>query len=167
MQTRQATAANNKKLREQAVVRPPRRRRMANLGDVMNRLAQLDNAHKSYYMFDRLNKNLTNNPNENYNLLEEEISNSLEIHMNKKTVKFNRRKHKRDPWITFGILHSINRKNFLYKKLKKTNGESDVYEVRKQQFNQFKNTLRRTINHVKKLYFHTQFEKHEGNGTKT
>ena len=118
-------------------------------------------------IFDRLNKNLTNNPNENYNILEEEISNSLEIHMNKKTVKFNRRKHKRDPWITFGILHSINRKNSLYKKLKKTNSESDVYEVRKQQFNQFKNTLRRTINHAKKLYFHTQFEKHEGNGTKT
>ena len=68
-------------------------------------------------IFDRLNKNLTNNPNENYNILEEEISNSLEIHMIKKTVKFNRRKHKRDPWITFGILHSINRKNSLYKKL--------------------------------------------------
>ena len=118
-------------------------------------------------IFDRLNKNLTNNRNENYNILEEEISNSLEIHMNKKTVKSNRRKHKRDPWINFGILHSINRKNSLYKKLKKTNSESDVYEVRKQQFNQFKNTLRRTINHAKKLYFHTQFEKHEGNGTKT
>ena len=27
--------------------------------------------------------------------------------------------------------------------------------------------MRRTINHAKKLYFHTQFEKHEGNGTKT
>ena len=48
-------------------------------------------------IFDRLNKNLTNNPNENYNILEEEISNSLEIHMNKKTVKFNRTKHKERP----------------------------------------------------------------------
>ena len=27
-----------------------------------------------------------NNPNENYNILEEEISNSLEIHMNKKQL---------------------------------------------------------------------------------
>ena len=126
-----------------------------------------NNDISSKNIFDKLNKNLTNNPIENYNILEEEISNSLEIHMNKKTVKFNRRKHKRDPWITFGILHSINRKNSLYKKLKKTNSESDVYEVRKQQFNQFKNTLQRTINHAKKLYFHTQFEKHEGNGTKT
>ena len=88
--------------------------------------------------------------------------------MNKKTVKFNRRKHIKDPWITFSILHSINRKNSLYKKLlKKTNSELNVYEVRQQQFNQFKNTLRRTINHAKKLYFYTQFEKHERNGTKT
>ena len=39
--------------------------------------------------------------------------------MDKETVKFNRRKHKRDLWITFGIFHSINRKNSLYKKLKK------------------------------------------------
>ena len=27
--------------------------------------------------------------------------------------------------------------------------------------------MRRTINHAKKLYFHTQFEKHERNGTET
>ena len=118
-------------------------------------------------IFDKLNKNKAKNPNENYNILEEEISNFLEIHMNKKTVKFSRRKHKRDPRITFGIFHSINRKNSLYKKLKKTKNESNVYEARKQPFNQFKNTLRRTINHAKKLYFYTQFEKHEGNGTKT
>ena len=70
----------------------------------------------SKIIFDKLNKNIMNNPNENYNILEEEISNALEIHMNKKTVNFNGRKHKRDPWITFGILHSINRKNSLYKK---------------------------------------------------
>ena len=70
-------------------------------------------------IFDRLNINLTNNTNENYNILEEEISKSLEINMDIKKVKFNRRKHKRDPWITFGILHSINRKKSLYKKLKK------------------------------------------------
>ena len=35
-------------------------------------------------IFDKLNKNITNNPNENYNILEEEISNSVEIYMDKK-----------------------------------------------------------------------------------
>ena len=74
-----------------------------------------NNDISSKNIFDKPNENLTNFPNENYNILEEEISNSLEIHINKKTIKFNRKKHKRDPWITFGILHSINRKNSLYK----------------------------------------------------
>ena len=39
--------------------------------------------------------------------------------MQKETVKFNRRKHKRDPLITFGILRSVNKNNNLNKTLKK------------------------------------------------
>ena len=42
----------------------------------------------------------------------------METHMQKKTVKFNRRKHKRDPGIIFGILRSVNKKNQLYRTLK-------------------------------------------------
>ena len=54
---------------------------------------------------EKLNKDIHCNPNENYNILESEIIKSMESHMDKKTVKFNRREHKkRDPWITFGIL---------------------------------------------------------------
>ena len=67
-----------------------------------------DIASKNIY--EKLNKDIHCNPNENYNILESEIINSMESHMNKKTVKFNRRKHKRDPWITFGILRSVNNK---------------------------------------------------------
>ena len=54
-------------------------------------------------IYDKLDKKLHADPNINYNILEKEIINSMETHMHKKTVKFNRRKHKRDPWITFGI----------------------------------------------------------------
>ena len=71
-------------------------------------------------VYDKLDKNLHVDPNINYNILEKEISNSMETHMQKKTVKFNRRKHKRDPWITFGILRSVNKKNQLYRTLKQT-----------------------------------------------
>ena len=60
-------------------------------------------------IYEKLNKDIHCNPNENYNILESEIIKSMESHMNKKTVKFNRRKHKRDPWITFGILRSVNK----------------------------------------------------------
>ena len=72
--------------------------------------------------------------------------------MDKKTVKFNRRKHKRDPWITFGILRSGN-KIKLYKCLKLTKSDSIIFEERIHQFNQYKNTLRKTITQVKKYIF--------------
>ena len=67
-----------------------------------------DIASKNIY--EKLNKDIHCNPNKNYNILESKIINSMESHMNKKPVKFNRRKHKRDPWITFGILRSVNKK---------------------------------------------------------
>ena len=91
----------------------------------------------------------------------------MESHMDKKTVKFNRRKHKRDPWITFGILRSVNKKNKLYKCLKQTKSDSTIFEERKQRFNRYKNTLRKTIAQAKKLYYSNQFARHVGNGQKT
>ena len=66
-----------------------------------------DIASKNIY--EKLNKDIHCNPNENYSILESEIIKSMESHMDKKTVKFKRRKHKRDPWITFGILRSVNK----------------------------------------------------------
>ena len=118
-------------------------------------------------IYDKLDKNLHADPNINYNILEKEIINSMETHMQKKTVKFNRRKHKRDPWITFGILRSVNKKNQLYRTLKQTKMNLEIYETRKQRFNQYKNTLRKTIKEAKKKYFSNQFGRYEGNGKKT
>ena len=67
-------------------------------------------------ILDRLDKDLHADPNANYKILESEIISSMNCHMEKKIVKFNRKKHKRDPWITYGILKSVNKKNSLYKK---------------------------------------------------
>ena len=110
-----------------------------------------DIASKNIY--EKLNKDIHCNPNENYSILESEIIKSMESHMDKKTVKFNRRKHKKDPWITFGILRSVNKKNKLHKCLKLTKSDSAIFEERKQQFNQYKNTLRKTITQTKKNLF--------------
>ena len=125
------------------------------------------NDFASKNIYEKLNKDIHCNPNENYNILESEIITSMESHMDKKTVKFNRRKHKRDPWITFGILRSVNKKNKLYKCLKQTKSDSTIFEERKQRFNRYKNTLRKTIAQAKKLYYSNQFARHVGNGQKT
>ena len=103
-------------------------------------------------IYDKLDKNLHADPNINYNILEKKIINSIETHMQKKTVKFNRRKHKRDPWITFGILRSVNKKNQLYRTLKQTKMNLEIYEIRKQRFNQYKNTLRKTIKPKRSIF---------------
>ena len=66
-----------------------------------------DKASKNIYK--KLSKDIHCNPNKNYNILESEIIKSMESHMDKKTVELNRSKHKRDPWITFGILRSVNK----------------------------------------------------------
>ena len=87
--------------------------------------------------------------------------------MPKKTVKFNRRKHKRDPWITFEILRSVNKIKKLYKTLKQTKMNSAIYETGKHRFNQYKITLRKTITQVKKRYFSNQLRRYEVNGKKT
>ena len=91
----------------------------------------------------------------------------MNCHLVKKIVKLNKKKYKRDPWITFAILKSVNKKNRLYKKLKKNNINSENYEIRKYDFNAYKNTLRHLVNQAKKLYFSSQFIKQRGNGRKT
>ena len=65
---------------------------------------RIDIASKNIY--EKLNKDIHCNPNENYNIPESEIIKSMESHMNKKTVKFNRKNTRG----TFGILRSVNKK---------------------------------------------------------
>ena len=98
-----------------------------------------ENISKTY---EKLNKDIHCYPNKNYNILESEIIKSMESNMDKKTVK-------------------------LYKCLKQTKSDSTILEERKQRFNRYKNTLRKTITQTKKLYYSNQFARHVGNGQKT
>ena len=59
-------------------------------------------------------------PNENYFKIEKILTNSKSICFPIKEVKFNKRKHKLTPWISFDILNSINTRDKLYFKWKKT-----------------------------------------------
>ena len=62
------------------------------------------------------------------------------------TVKSNTvKKHKKNPWITVGILKSINQGNKLYKKFKLTRIDLIIYVAKKTIFNRFRNTLKKTI----------------------
>ena len=56
--------------------------------------------------------------------------------------------------MTYFIIKSVNHKNKLYKKLMKINKDLPLLDNKKQEFNLYKNTLRRLINQAEKYIFH-------------
>ena len=73
----------------------------------------------SLNLYATLDTNIDTDPNINYEIIESAITNAMDIHLAKKSVKFNSRKHNKEPWMTYGILNSINPKNKLYNRLNK------------------------------------------------
>ena len=59
-------------------------------------------------------------PNNNYSIFEDIISNAKHKHLQPKMVRFKRYKHKLSPWMTKGILVSIKLKDKLFCRLKST-----------------------------------------------
>ena len=60
----------------------------------------------------------------------------------------------------------MNHKNRLYKRLMKIKRDTPLFITKKQEFNAYKNSLRRIINLSKKYYFSTQLQKNKGDGKK-
>ena len=118
-------------------------------------------------IYDQLLKPIDSSPHENYVIFMKLIQEAKNTHFPKKTVKFNKKKHKKSKWMTYGILNSINKKDRLYKLLLKTDVNSDKYAALKATFKQYKETLRRSIKEAKKLYYHRTFLLYQNNVRKT
>ena len=82
-------------------------------------------------------------------------------------VKFNAKKHKKSPWITNGILKSINNRNKLYKKLKQSRIDYVDYITKKTEFNKYRNTLSKTITNAKRVYYKQMFDRYKYDMKKT
>ena len=61
---------------------------------------------QSYNVISLMDNNVTSDPNDNYNILLEELKKAIDKHMPMKTVKFDKYRHKKETWITSGILKS-------------------------------------------------------------
>ena len=66
--------------------------------------------------------------------------------------RFNKKKHKKTPWITAGILKSIKRRNELHNNFKQTQIDTVNYVTKKSNFNQYKNRLDKIIALAKHTY---------------
>ena len=66
----------------------------------------------------QLSPNLMTDPNPEYDIFERIIVTAYEKHFPSKRVKVNKYKHKLSPWITAGLIKSIEFRDKLYKRLK-------------------------------------------------
>ena len=118
-------------------------------------------------MYDLLEKDLFTDPNRNYEIIENTINECKEKHLPTRTVKFNKHKHKNSVWITGGILRSIQFRDKLYLKLKKTSRESQLYLTLKQNLKTYNTILNKLIIEAKKNYYQNEFHKYQRDVKKT
>ena len=118
-------------------------------------------------IYDQLLKPIVSCPHENYDIFMKLIQDAKNLHFPKKTMKFNKKKHKKSKWMTYGTLNSINKKDRLYKLLLKTDVNSEKYAALKATFKQYRETLRRSIKEAKRLYHHRTFLLYQNNVRKT
>ena len=120
------------------------------------------------HVFDQLDTNIhIPDPNYNYEILEHALKETHSECFPERRVRFNDKKHKKTPWITNGILRSINTRNKLYKKLKNTKIDSPNYITNKTNFNKYRNTLNKTITNAKRVYYKEIFNLYKHDMKKT
>ena len=78
---------------------------------------------------------------------------------------FNKRKHKKEPWMTNNLLVRTNRKNDMYRDWKSTNNNKE-YEVKKK-FRNFDNIITEEIKNAKDQYYFDTFTSHKNDMKKT
>lgn len=114
-----------------------------------------------------LNKNLMSDPNIDYSLYENIVGACFAKHFPKKRVKVNKYNHKLSPWITTGIIKSIEFRDNLYKKLKGILPESPQYEGQKHNLKMYNRYLNHCIRCAKKDYYYNEFTKFKSDIRKT
>ena len=106
-----------------------------------------------------LQQDLKEDPNNTYNVLHDVIQDAKNKHMPTKLVKYNKYKHKKSKWVTFGIINSIQYRDNLYKKLKMSDPLSAEFATLKINLNTYNNILKNSMRLAKKIYYQQIFVK--------
>ena len=109
----------------------------------------------------KLNPEIFANPNENYNTLEKLIVLNINKHFPTRRVKYNKYQHKKSTWITKGILHSIKFRDNLYRELKQTCPNSDIFKIKKINLATYNKILKRNILIAKQMHYQSKFHKYK------
>ena len=81
-------------------------------------------------------------------------------------VKFNKHKHKKNNWITVGILQSIRYRDKLHKKVKTAVNDSESF-ILKHNLRVYNNILKKSIRNAKRTFYKDKFNKFRNNSKDT
>ena len=122
---------------------------------------------KNINIMNKLNMDINSDINDNYEVFCKLLQSSKSEHMPIKSVKFNKYKHKKNKWISKGIIKSIEIKDKLYK-LMMQHTIDDVearlaHQYIKNTFNIYRNMLKKLIRQAKRLYYIATFARFKHN----
>ena len=115
--------------------------------------SQLKNQIEASNIYRLLDQNELANPNDNYHALITKLSQANEKCMPEKIIKLNKHKHKKNMWITIGILKSINFKDKLHTRMKCTDPNSTNYQILKTNLRTDSSILKKIIRKVKQIHY--------------
>ena len=104
-------------------------------------------------LYNKLDLDINTDPNYNYEIFSKHLQAAKSKHVPKKIKKFNKRKHKKEKWMTNKLLIKIVEKNKLYVKWKTTPINLEKYEEIKKQFKECEKNVIKLIKEVKQQYF--------------
>ena len=109
----------------------------------------------------------TADPNVNYSLLSNVLSDIINKHTELKIVKFNKHKHKKSPWITNEIITSIKFRDKLHLQFKKAPPNSPQKHNLKINVATYTKIIKKYIRNAKKQYYATIFQQQINDPQKT
>jgi hypothetical protein len=100
-------------------------------------------------------------PNNNYNILNNVIQTALDKHMPTKYMKYKKHKHKKSDWITSGIIRSIKFRDKLYQRLRATPTTDTLYNTFKTNLRTYNCILKQSIRKANVNYYKSSFQKYK------
>ena len=104
-------------------------------------------------LYNKLDLDINTDPNYNYEIFSKHLQAAKIKHIPKKIKKLNKRKHKKEKWMTNELLIKVVEKNKLYVNWKTTPINLEKYEEIKKQFKEYEKNVIKLIKEAKQQYF--------------
>ena len=106
---------------------------------------------------------VTQDPNHNYDKLHDHVKALRDKYMPLRYEKFHKHRHKKNQWMTYGILRSIKYRDEMYITYKKSPQNSAEYYTLKNNLRVFNSILKHVIREAKINYYNDVFDKNKRN----